>query len=172
MRPGDLLRPGARLWLRQWREALVGGAVAALGLWWIATEPGLLRWVGFALALGGGAVAREGALRARRPQGGGGVGIVQVTERQITYLSGHGGGAVSLDILSEVAVVREDTGAAVWHLSDIEGRRIDVPSDAEGAGVVFDALAPLIPQDTMLDALARPERGREVLWSRGPLRLG
>ena len=42
-----MIRPGARAALSQWREALIGLAVLALGVYWgFFTGGGLLHWIG------------------------------------------------------------------------------------------------------------------------------
>ncbi len=168
------LRPEALRRILAWREVLVGAGAVALGLWWALGSTGVLRWVGAVLAVGGVAVAREGAIRLRRPRDGGGAGIVSVTERQITYLSGPGGGAVSADSLARVAILRPGTGPAVWHLTDGEGRHVAVPVDAENAAALFDALAALpgLAQEELVAAARRGGRGEEELWRRAPERLG
>ena len=157
----------------RWRDTLVGLGAVALGLWWFLGSYGVMRWVGLVIAIGGAAVLADALRRLRRPQGGGGAGIVSVTERQITYMSGHGGGAVSADTLSHVAVFRRGTGAPVWDLADTQGNRITVPSDAEGASALFDALAALpgFDESAAVEALKDPSTGAQVLWTRSPKRL-
>ncbi len=168
-----MIRPGALATILRWRDAAVGAGAAGLGLWWALTDQGLMRWLGVVLALGGIGVVREGIVRARRPRDGGGAGIVSVTERQITYLSGPGGGAVSADSLTGVAIAR-DGGAPVWHLSDAEGRQVAIPADAENADALFDALSALpgLTQAELVAALREGGAGRRVLWRRAPRRLG
>lgn len=146
----------------------------AFGLYWVLTSFGLLPWIGGLMMLIGAALAADGALRLARPPDGGGAGVVAVSERQITYLSGTGGGAVSLDRLSRVAVSHAVGRAPVWLLVDGEGNRIAVPADAEGAQQVFDALSPLpgLGQATLLRAMRDTAPGTRDLWSRGPRRLG
>lgn len=168
------LRPEALRRILALREVLVGAGAMALGLWWALGSTGLMRWLGAVLAVGGVAVAREGAIRLGRPRDGGGAGVVSVTERQITYLSGPGGGAVSADSLARVAIVRPGSGPAVWHLTDAEGRHVAVPVNAENAAALFDALAALpgLAQEDLVSAARRGGGGEEVLWLRGPERLG
>ncbi|TDL75212.1 hypothetical protein E2L08_14960 [Palleronia sediminis] len=169
-----MIRPELRAGLIRWRETIVGGAAALLGLWWIVAAGGLLPWVGAVLVLVGSAVAWEGTARALRPADGGGAGVVDVTERQITYMSAQGGGAVSLDTLAVVAIERRAGAAPLWTLADMDGRRISVPSDATGADQVADALAALpgLTHAALLGALRDPSPGAAVLWRRAPERLG
>ncbi|WP_051928467.1 hypothetical protein [Palleronia rufa] len=168
-----VIRAEAIARILRWRDVLVGAAATGLGLWWALTAFGVLRWVGVAVALGGGAVLLEAARRLRRPRGGGGAGIVSVTERQITYLSGHGGGAVSLDGLRRVSVLR-DGGAPRWRLFDGDGHGLDIPADAENAEAIFDALIALpgLAEPDAVAALTEARSGETVVWEAGAKRLG
>ena len=168
-----MIRAEAIARLLRWRDVMVGAMATALGLWWALTAFGVLRWVGVVVAIGGVAVLFEGAMRLRRPRGGGGAGIVSVTERQITYLSGHGGGAVSLDTLRRVAV-RRDGGSARWRLFDAEGRALEIPADAENADAIFDALTALpgLAEQDAVAALTDARSGETVIWEAGAKRLG
>ena len=168
-----MIRPEVIARILRWREVLVGLGALVLGLWWAFTSVGTIRWIGVVVAIGGVAILREGAQRLRRPAGGGGAGIVHVMERQVTYLSGEGGGAVSLDSLERVEILGAD-GTATWGLIDAEGRAVRIPADAERSDALFDALVALpgFPEDDAVSALARPEPGRRVIWDRGAKRLG
>ncbi len=168
------LRPEALGRLLAWREAAIGAGAVALGLWWGFGATGIMRWVGVVLALGGVGILREGVLRLRRPKDGGGAGVVSVTERQITYLSGPGGGVVSADSLALVAIERHGTGAPVWMLGDREGNSVAIPADAENAGALYDALGALpgLGQDHLVRAVRETAPGRRVLWRATPERLG
>ncbi|WP_375260418.1 hypothetical protein [Palleronia sp.] len=168
-----MIRGEALAQILRWREAAVGLGAVAVGLWWAVGSYGVMRWVGIVIAIGGAAILREAVVRLRRPRDGGGAGMVNVTERQITYLSGTGGGAVSADTLAQVAIHRSGTGAPVWHLADTQGRRIAVPADAEGAGALFDALAalPRFDEGAAVEALKDPAPGARVLWTGAPDRL-
>ncbi len=173
MRRG-FLRPEAVRRILDWREAGIGAGALALGLWLAVGQVGIMRWIGVLIGLGGAAILREGILRLRRPGDGGGAGVVSVTERQITYLSGPGGGVVSADSLALVAIERHGTGAPVWFLADREGNTVAIPADAENAGALYDALAPLpgLGQQELLRAATETAPGRRVLWRAAPDRLG
>ncbi|PZX11404.1 hypothetical protein LX81_03909 [Palleronia aestuarii] len=167
------VRPEVLAAILRWREAAIGLGAAGLGLWWIVMEPGLMRWVGVAFVLGGIGIMREGLARSRRPRDGGGAGVVVVTERQITYLSGPGGGSVSLEALSRVEVERQTDGPAIWHLSSTEGERLAIPQDAEKASSLYDALAALpgLTHEELLSATRGNTPERRTLWQRAPARL-
>ena len=168
-----MIRPELLARILRWREAAIGGGAALLGLYWAVFEPGVMRWVGVAFVLGGVAILREGLARGRRPRDGGGAGIVDVNERQIAYLSGHGGGAVSLDALDRVAVDVPQRGTVRWVIEGSDGTRLEIPLDAEGAGQIFDAVAAL-PGVTHAETLAATRAaapGGRTLWQRHRPRL-
>lgn len=168
-----MIRPELLAQILRWREAAIGGGAALLGLYWTLFDGGVMRWVGVAFVLGGTAILREGVARGRRPRDGGGPGIVDVNERQIAYLSGHGGGTVSLEALDRVAVEVPQAGTPHWLIEGSDGTRLEIPLDAEGAGQVFDAIAAL-PGVTHAETLAATRAsapGSRTLWQRHRPRL-
>lgn len=136
-----LIRPELRAELRRWRESLIGGAVAALGLYWAAAGYGLLVWVGLVTALVGTAFVVLGIRSARFPASGDGPGVVEVVERQITYLTARGdGGVLSIDSLVRVEY---DARALNFVLSSDGAPPLVVPVRARGSDQLLDALTPL-----------------------------
>jgi len=166
-----LIRPELAAALRPWREAMIGGAVAALGLYWALSALGLLRWVGVAVAITGGFVAWQGSQRARFPQSADGPGVVEVDERQITYFGPGGGAAVSIDAL--VRIEFHVRAARAWHLHSDGAPPLIVPADAAGADGLFDALAALpgVARETAIRAARGDAQGVFVIWQRDRARL-
>lgn len=165
-------RPEALAGLRRWQGTLVAGAVTLLGLWWGLTSLGLVRWAGWALVVGGAAATWAAAQRARFHGGTGGLGAVEVDERQIAYLAPYGGGILSLDSLTEVALAPDRAGLPVWLLRAYDEILV-VPASAAGTEALFDALTALPGAD--MEAAIRASRGRPdtkvVIWSKGPRAL-
>lgn len=165
----SFLRPEAVATLLRWRELAVGLAATGLGLYWALGDAGLMRWIGGAFIVGGLAIAREGFSRAQRPADGGGAGVVVVDERQVTYLSGLGGGAVSIDGLHLVEVETTAAGPGAsdlfWHLYQGDTHLV-IPGDAEGAAQIFDALAALpgVNYQAALTAASSTDAARYVIW--------
>lgn len=166
-----MIRPDVQARIFRFREAIVGGGVAALGLWWAIGSLGLLKWMGVALALIGAAVAWQGVQRARIRTGTGGVGVVQIDERQVIYLAPAGGGFASLDLVHEISVARDMAGLAVWRFRtgmDL----LTIPVSAEGSEQLFDAMAMLPGIDisaairAVNAAIDGGDTDRIVIWSR------
>lgn len=162
----SVIRPDlkAKLWL--WREPLLGGVLALCGLLWVMTEVGLMFWVGLAVLIAGALVVYTGVQRLRFQVGAGGPGVVQVTERQVTYFGPDTGGAISIDALSEVAL---DPGADHnhWILTERAGLALAIPTHATGADALFDVFSALpgIRTEHMLSQLADPPPRRTVIWT-------
>lgn len=169
------IRPVIRRRLMRYREALIGAGIAALGLWWGIGSLGLLKWMGVAVALIGTAICWQGVLRARIRSGSGGVGVVQIDERQVIYLApAHipgGGGFASLDLVHDISLARDSAGQPVWRFrTGME--LLTIPVSAEGSEQLFDALTvlPGIDIPAAISAVNRMRDGRGddrvVIWSR------
>lgn len=161
-----MIRPElkAKLWL--WREPLLGGILALCGLLWLFTEAGLMFWIGLAVALVGGFVVYSGIQRLRFQVGAGGPGVVQVTERQVTYFGPETGGAISIDALAEVTLAPEE-GFNAWILTERTGLSLEIPTHATGADALFDVFSTLdgIRTEHMLAQLRNPPKTRTVIWT-------
>ncbi len=171
----SFIRPEARAALMRWREAVAGGVVLALGLWWALTSLGLIRWAGgVALVLIGAALTWAGVQRARFRGGhGGGLGVVHVDERQVTYLAPVGGGGfASLDALVQVEVAPDLAGLPVWRFTS-PGEVLTIPLNAEGTDALFEALAALPGVD--MQAAIRATAGKPdkpvVIWQATRIKL-
>ncbi len=163
----NLIRPEAAQGLKRWRGVIAAGAVLALGLWWGLTSLGLIKWIGWTLTLGGAALLWAAAQRARFVGGHGGLGVVEIDERQIAYLAPVGGGIISLDALTHVAIAPDRAGLPVWRFT-AGGESLRVPTSAEGTEALFDALTALPGVD--IEAAIRASRTRPdkpvVIWKR------
>ncbi|MEC7764146.1 MAG: hypothetical protein VX874_19750 [Pseudomonadota bacterium] len=164
----SFLRPEALNGLARWREALIGGAVLLAGLRWAIFGVALMTWVGVVLTLVGALLVWSGVQRARFRTGSGGLGVVEVDERQIAYLAPVGGGIASLDALTQVSVVASRAGGAYWRF-DMGTERLSVPSTAEGARALFDVLTALpgAKMEVAIRALNTPPETPVVVWRKG-----
>jgi len=168
----SFLRKDALARLGRWHEAAIGLAVVALGLYWFVSIPGILRWLALALAVLGAGFAWAGTQRARFHRGGGGLGVVQVDEREITYLAPVGGGMVSIEALTRVEIAPDRAGFPIWRFI-APGEMLAIPINAEGSKALFEALTAL--PGVNMEAAIRAARGKPdkpvLIWSKGHLRL-
>ena len=171
------LRPEAASTLLRWRDAIVGGTLLAFGLYSAFTGLTVQRWTGYLLIVLGAALLWQGIKRARFPAPGGGPGVVDVDERQITYFGPLGGGAVSIDELTCVTIRTTDLGPAVsdlfWDFTDRSGTTLTIPGDAENAALIFDALAALpgVDYEAATRAASSTAQALFVVWQVSSKRL-
>lgn len=172
-----MIRPEARAQILRWREALVGGAIGALGLWWVIGPGGLLILPAIGLIVAGAALIWVGVQRARFRSTGQGPGSVRVDEGQITYFGPLTGGVVALRELSRLTL-EKGLYPAHWRLTQPGQPDLLIPVNAEGAEALFDAFATLsgLRTERMLHGLQGADPHSIVIWQRGeqknaPLRL-
>ncbi|MGB0659740.1 MAG: hypothetical protein ACPGNV_06120 [Mangrovicoccus sp.] len=165
-----MIRPELKLWARQWREALTGSGLAALGVYGFAAYRAPLSWIALAaLALGCGLILTglpRGRLRAMAAQG---PGIVETTEGQIAYFGPEGGGVVALDTLQSLTL--DPSGAVpVWKLGRIGEPVMHIPVTAKGAENLLDSFAtlPNLHMSQLSAALSAQNQGPKLLWQRAP----
>ncbi len=168
----SFIRPEAAARLRKWREALVGAAVLMFNLQLAASSHGTLNAIAWVGVLLGAALFVEGVRRGRLPDKSGGVGVVDVDERQITYFGPHGGGAISINELARIMVRTTADGPATsdffWEFTDMQGQFLTIPGDAENAPALFDALTALPGADyeAVIKASGSTERREFLVWER------
>lgn len=143
----SFIRPEAKAFLMKWREAILSGILLMGSLQAAANTIGLLRAMSWVTVLVAAALFIEGVRRARLPERRGGLGVVEVDERQITYLGPLGGGALSINELARIKVKTSGLGPAAadftWEFTDRAGQRLTIPGNAENAAALFDALTAL-----------------------------
>ncbi|MBT8424277.1 MAG: hypothetical protein KJO67_04825 [Silicimonas sp.] len=165
----SLIRPEVRAGLFRWREVLVGALALGLGLRLVATSFGAVFLIGCGLALAGAALIVAGVQRARFRSGGGGAGVVDIDERQITYFGPFGGGAVAVDDLIEIGV----DPSRSWLVRDSAGTHLLIPMNAEGAEALFDAFSALpgLPGARLVEAARSAPREYTIVWAKPQGRL-
>ncbi|NNE80371.1 MAG: hypothetical protein HKN18_08880 [Silicimonas sp.] len=166
----SLIRPEAAAALKKWREAIIGGIILMFNIQLAASSSGLLRGIALAGVLIGAALFIEGVRRARFPDESGGVGVVDVDERQVSYFGPHGGGAISLNEMARVKVRTTADGPNssdfFWEFTDREGQRLTIPGDAENASALFDALTALPGADyeAVIRASGSTDAAEYLVW--------
>lgn len=163
----SFVRTEALTALTRYREALIGAAIVLFGLWWAWGSLGLITWMGLALAGLGAVILWSGLRRARIRSAHGGVGVVQIDERQVTYLAPVGGGFASLDDVMRIEIGRDLADLPVWRFHQ-QGSVLTIPARAEGAEAIFDALTALSGAniDAAIRAVNTPPADTVVIWSR------
>ncbi|GHF00689.1 hypothetical protein GCM10016455_22130 [Aliiroseovarius zhejiangensis] len=168
----SFVRADALATLTRYREALIGANIILFGLWWAWGSLGAIKWIGLTITAVGAAILWSGLRHARIRAGHGGVGVVQVDERQITYLAPVGGGFASLDDVGRIEIATDRAGLAVWRFRT--GNEIlFIPVRAEGAEALFDALTALPGAniDAAIRAANQPPNDTVVIWQRGVAKL-
>lgn len=167
----SFIRPEARAAVAQWREALVGGAVLLLGIWW-ASGFGVMKWLGIFFVAVGAVLIVSGIQRARFRIGKGGPGVVQVDEGEVSYFGPLNGGSVAMRSVSRV-VLDGRSQPAVWALYQPGQAPLHIPVNAEGSDALFDAFASLdgIKTEHMLTQLKAAPDHPVVIWAKSDPRL-
>lgn len=161
------IRPELRDVFWRWREVLAGVGLLAAGLLAGLGPGGLLGTVGWVVAAVGAGLALTGYQRTRfRARPTGGPGAVDVDEGQVIYFGPLTGGALALDEIIELALIRSRQSPH-WRLT-ARGSVLHIPVDAEGADTLFDAFTTLpgLKVRRMLAALEDEAGGDIVIWSR------
>lgn len=153
-----MIRDGARKALWQWREALVGAALVALGLWFIGLGGYLLVPLGGLIMAGGMAFGVLAWRRMRFASAGDAPGVVQLDEGQVGYMGPTVGGFVSLQDLVELRLISM-RGRRLWRLKQADGQTILIPLEAAGAEALFDAFSSLpgLSSAVLVAALEPPD---------------
>ncbi len=163
------IRPEARAAIWRWREVIVGGVLAAIGLWWALQPLGPVLLSTAIVTIGlGAAIIFTGIQRLRFRLGGGGPGVVQVDEGRVTYFGPLDGGSIDVEEMALLALDHQSR-PTVWILEQPGQPRLHIPVTAEGAEALFDAFLRLdgLETDRMLSSMQSKRREMLVIWRRG-----
>ncbi len=166
----SLIRPEARAILWRARDLIFGGILFCLGFYALTSNAWPTKLFGGVVMVAGCALLTVGFRRLNFPSGDGGPGVVEVDERQISYFGPQGGGAVSLEALSEVRIVTTGEGPLVtdlhWIFMQKDGTLLQIPGDAAGTETLFDALSVLngVDHASAAAAFASTEPAMFTLW--------
>ncbi|MEM9343531.1 MAG: hypothetical protein AAGA87_10845 [Pseudomonadota bacterium] len=143
----SFIRPEALAALIRWRQALIGVVVCVVALYFVITDYGIRQIIASIACAVGLLLIWDGFRRVRFPAPGGGAGVVEVNEREVTYFGPSGGGSVSIDQLVLVRIRTTDAGPfetdLFWEFVEETGTVLTVPGNAENASALFDALSAL-----------------------------
>ena len=165
----SFIRPEARETLVRWREVLLGLGFDMIGFLTVFGPTRAHLIFGSLMMTLGPALIYVGTQRARFRATGGGVGIVDVDERQISYFGPTVGGVVALEDLMRISTIPPHA----WELSDARGGALVIPVDAEGTEALFDAFSALPGLSTarLADAARTRPIARTTIWERPHKRL-
>lgn len=166
-----MIRPEVRAGINRYREAVFGGGLTLVGLYWVLKSSGLLGLLGPLLVVIGLALVWIGIQRGRFRTDGDGPGAVQVDEGQIAYFGPISGGVVAVRELERVTLDGESTPPH-WLLEQPGTPPLSIPLDAHGADALFDAFASLpgLRTERMLSELRKGPAMAVVIWERSPAR--
>jgi len=168
----NFIRPNVRAHFSKWFEAYLVAAFLIIGLRLLirgfVIESIVYEIVG-ALVVLLGLVFLRGAIQRiqfRRSQMA--PGMVDVTEREISYFGPMLGKTISLESLLKIELRESEAYGSVWVMHNSEGDPMIVPTSAKGSDRLFDAFTSL--SDVKMDALVRavntvPVRNH-VIWER------
>lgn len=165
----SFVRPEAASALARWSEVLASLLIVALGLWAATGAGWLLQSLGVGILLIGLGLAFTAFRRMQFGQFSGGVGVVDLDERQLSYFAAFDGGAVSLDMLARVTIITGPRqSAAQWFFEEDGGGQLLIPANAAEADLLFDALAALpgVDYDAATKALSSRADQQHVIWSK------
>ncbi|MBL4812282.1 MAG: hypothetical protein JKX69_08000 [Rhodobacteraceae bacterium] len=167
----EFMRPEARATLLRWREALIGGALSALGLYWALTGFGTLRWLGWAVLALGLTLLLTGLQRGRFRGQKGAPGMVQLDERQLSYFGPLTGGVIDLDEMR--ALDWEPSKPGHWVLTGADHNEVHIPNGAEGADQLFDAFSALpgLSAAKLIEIPRQTGKARIAVWRAPPRQL-
>lgn len=162
-----MIRPEARDAFFQWREALVGAGLVALGAYWGFSFFGILKWIGILLVLLGASVAYVGIQRARFRQNSEGPGILTVVEGEIAYFGPVSGGAVSIEDIEQITL-KTTMGQRVWHIERAADIPVQIPTNAKGAEALFDVftMLPKLNIEFMVNKLSQKDDDDILIWQK------
>ncbi len=163
-------RPETQKWLSRWREPVIAAIVALVGgriLWrgYIRYD-WMLQAIGLILLLGGLAAFWAAYRRSQFGVGGLGPGLVEVTERRISFMTAAGGDFVDITAITRLEIRTTIAFGRVWVLKQSEGATLFIPLDATGSDTLFDAFSALpgIDPKRLIAAVNATGDSRDIIW--------
>ncbi|MBL4807518.1 MAG: hypothetical protein JKY31_09545 [Rhodobacteraceae bacterium] len=169
----EFLRPEAVKTLKRWQETIVFAILllATLRVLWLAYvwSSWTMGLLGLALTAAVGSLLYIALLRMQLRGDGMGVGLVEIDERNITYLAPHLGGVVSIDSLRKIDVSPTRNGGCNWVLYSFDGPPVMIPFTAKGADALIEAFSAL--RGMGVDRISRAAKSNslviQTIWEKG-----
>lgn len=169
----SFIRPPVLEHFTKWREAYFVGFVLGLGCWMFLygqTNVNLvLQGLGLVVSLVGIILLRTAIQRIRFRRSEKAPGMVDVTEREISYFGPMHGKTISLESLNKIELRESEAYAAIWVLHHTEGDPMIVPTTAKGSDRLFDAFTSLsgVQMSALVAAINQVPVHSQVIWERG-----
>lgn len=168
----SFIRPPVQEHFAKWREAYFVAGILITGCWMFlrgsATLNLVLQALGLIISLAGIVLLRTAIQRIRFRRSQKAPGMVDVTEREISYFGPMHGKTVSLESLSKIELRESEAYAAIWVLHHTEGDPMIVPTTAKGSERLFDAFTSLsgVKMDALVAAVNQVPVHSQVIWER------
>ncbi len=169
----SFVRPPVMTHLVKWREAYVVGFLLLFGLWLFlygATTLNLVaQGLGLVISLVGIIFLYITLQRIRFKRAETAPGMVEVTEREISYFGPLHGKTISLESLRKIELRESEAYAAIWVLHYAAGDPMIVPISAKGSDRLFDAFTGLsgVKMDVLVKAINQVPVHNQIIWERG-----
>ncbi len=170
----NFIRPSLRKQLARWSEPIAASVIALVGarfLWKGTTRyDWMTQAIGLVLLLLGAAIFLAAFRRVQFKRDEKGPGLVEVTERQITYMTPVGGGSVDLEAMTRLEIRSTLEMGRVWVLKQSEGPTLFIPINAAGGEKLFDAFSALPGMEAakLLSGFKTETDQRDVIWRGSP----
>ncbi len=168
-----IFRPEAVQTLKRWKEPVVIGVIllATLRIFWLAyvESSWIMALFGVVLALVLGSLFYVALLRMHLRSDASGPGLVEIDERNITYLAPQLGGVVSLDSIRKIDVSPTRSGRRNWVLYSYDVPPVMIPFNAQGADRLIESFSAL--PGLGVERISRAARSNslviETIWEKG-----
>ncbi len=168
----NFIRPNVRAHFSKWAEAYLVTLILIIGVRVLirgfVIESIVYEIVGAIISTLGLVLLRGTIQRIRFRRSQKAPGMVDVTEREISYFGPMHGKTLSLESLSKIELRESEAYASVWVLHNSEGDPMIVPTSAKGSDRLFDAFTSLsgVRMDALVKAVNTVPVHNHVIWER------
>lgn len=168
----DFIRPELRAILWRWREVILLVGIIVCSTYMFIVGAGLVRVITIGLIIIGLAFVYPAIRQARATSPVVSVGVVEITERRIRYMGPETGSEISANDLNMVQIESRDekdpNRDVTWIFEDIYGGSMAIPSGAQGARALLDAVSSLpgADLDAVVRAMGYPQRNLFTIWKK------
>jgi hypothetical protein len=168
----SFIRPPVVAHFTKWREAYFVAGVMLFGAWMYLHGSArlnlILQGLGLVVSIIGIILLRTTIQRIRFRRAQMAPGMVDVTEREISYFGPMHGKTISLESLNKIELRESEAYAAIWVLHHTEGDPMIVPTSAKGSERLFDAFISLsgVKMDVLVAAINHTPIQAQVIWKR------